>query len=61
MYGMVNQTYHCLDCLITVHRECYVLVEVSCELQQAINKGTYVPVVMNSIEEKERILKVYRR
>lgn len=60
MYGLLNQSYHCPDCLLTVHKECYILVETSCEMQQAINKGTFVPVTMNNIEEKERILRVVK-
>ena len=56
MYGMMNQSYHCADCKLTVHKECYILVQTSCELQKAINKGRSVPVVVQNIEEKEKLL-----
>ena len=58
IYGIVKQAYHCRDCLLTVHKSCYVLIETSCELQQAINKGSFIPIVMKNIEEKEKILAI---
>lgn len=58
IYGVVKQAYHCRDCLLTVHKSCYVLIETSCELQQAINKGSFIPIVMKNIEEKEKILSI---
>ncbi|KAL6122531.1 myotonic dystrophy kinase like protein [Nucleospora cyclopteri] len=60
LYGVVNQSYHCRDCLLTVHKSCYVLVATSCELQKAINRGKMVPIVCKSIEEKERLMKVFQ-
>ncbi|XP_077301447.1 uncharacterized protein LOC143922044 [Arctopsyche grandis] len=39
LYGMVNQAYCCKDCLLVVHKSCYVLVDISCELNKAIKAG----------------------
>ncbi|ORD94102.1 MRCKG [Enterospora canceri] len=58
MYGLVNQAHHCSDCHFTVHKACHLLGDVSCELQQAINKGVSLTVVARNIEEKEQLLKM---
>lgn len=58
LYGIVNQAYCCKDCLLVVHKSCYVLVDVSCELNRAIRAGTSIPIVCKTIEDKDRLLKL---
>lgn len=58
LYGFVNQAYCCKDCLLVVHKSCYVLVDVSCELNRAIKAGTSMPIICKTIEDKDRLLKL---
>lgn len=56
LYGIVNQAFCCRDCLLVVHKSCYILVETSCELNQAINAGTSLAIICKTNEDKERLL-----
>lgn len=58
LYGVVNQAYMCKECLLVLHKTCYVLVDVSCELNKAIKNGVSLPVVCRTIEDKEKLLKL---
>lgn len=58
LYGLVNQAYCCQDCLLVVHKSCYVLVDVSCELNKAIRAGKSIPIICKSMEDKERLIKL---
>lgn len=56
LYGIVNQAYCCKDCLLVVHKCCYVLVDISCELNKAIKHSTSLPVVCKTSEDKNKLL-----
>lgn len=56
LYGLVNQAYCCRDCLLVVHKSCYVLVDVSCELNRAIRAGKSIPIICKTAEDKEKLL-----
>ncbi|KAM0680912.1 hypothetical protein GINT2_000694 [Glugoides intestinalis] len=56
LYGLVNQAYCCRDCLLVVHKSCYVLVDVSCELNRAIRAGKSIPIICRTVEDKEKLL-----
>lgn len=58
LYGIVNQAFCCRDCLLVVHKSCYILVETSCELNRAINAGTSLAIICRTNEDKERLLKL---
>lgn len=58
LYGVYNQALCCRDCLLVVHKSCYVLGDISCELSRAIRAGTNMVVLCRSIEEKERLMKL---
>lgn len=58
LYGHVKQAYCCRDCLLVVHKHCYILVDVSCELRQSMKKGTCLYVACATTEEKERLIKI---
>lgn len=58
LYGIVNQAYCCRDCLLVVHKSCYVLVDVSCELNKAIKCGTSIPIICKTAEDKDKLLKL---
>lgn len=58
LYGIVNQAYYCKDCLLVVHKSCYVLVDVSCELNKAIKAGSSIPIICKTVEDKEKLLKL---
>jgi len=58
LYGIVNQALVCKDCLLVVHKSCYVLVEESCELNRAMKSGTMIPVICKTKEDKEKLLKI---
>ncbi|TBU17471.1 Rho-associated coiled-coil domain-containing protein [Ordospora colligata] len=57
LYGVVNQGFECRDCKMTVHKSCYVLGDVSCELYSALKTGKTYYVTMRTLEEKEKLLK----
>ncbi|KAH9412228.1 serine/threonine-protein kinase [Ordospora pajunii] len=59
LYGVVNQGFECRDCKMTVHKSCYVLGDVSCELYSALKTGKTYYVTMRTLEEKEKLLKAY--
>ncbi|KAI5169637.1 hypothetical protein PAEPH01_0874 [Pancytospora epiphaga] len=58
LYGVYNQAYMCKDCLLVVHKTCYVLVEESCELNQAMRSGTSLSVLCHSPAEREGLIKL---
>jgi len=58
LYGVVNQAYCCKECLLVLHKTCYVLVDVSCELNKAIKNGQSLPIVCRTIEDKEKLLRL---
>lgn len=58
LYGLVNQAYCCKDCLLVVHKSCYVLVDVSCELNKAIKGSKFLPVICKNAEDKEKLIKL---
>ncbi|KAI5171520.1 serine/threonine-protein kinase MRCK [Nematocida sp. LUAm3] len=55
LYGTSRQGLICRGCKIICHRDCHTLVEYSCELQQAMDKGTSITLMAKHIEDKERI------
>jgi hypothetical protein len=58
LYGLVDQGYECRDCRMVVHKSCYVLGDVSCELYLAMKKGKKCYVTMRTIEDRDRLLRV---
>ncbi|KAG5858968.1 protein kinase domain-containing protein [Encephalitozoon hellem] len=56
LYGLVNQGFECRDCKMVVHKSCYVLGDISCELYSALKSGKTYYVTMRTIEEKEKLL-----
>ena len=58
LYGLVNQAYCCKECLLVVHKSCYVLVDVSCELNKAIKAGKSMPIICKNLEDKEKLIKL---
>ncbi len=58
LYGMTNQAFCCKDCLLVVHKSCYILVDVSCELNKAIKAGSSLPIICRTKEEKDKLLKL---
>lgn len=58
LYGVVNQGFECRDCKMVVHKSCYVLGDVSCELYSALKTGKTYYVTMRTIEEKEKLLAI---
>lgn len=58
LYGIVNQALVCKDCLLVVHKTCYVLVEESCELLKAMKAGISIPVICKTKEDKDKLLKI---
>lgn len=56
LYGLIRQAYCCRDCLLVVHKHCYILVNVSCEMYQSMKRGTAIFVACKSTDEKERLL-----
>lgn len=61
LYGVCDQGFECKDCKMVVHKACYILGNVSCETYNAFKKGDCYYVLMRSIEEKERLLDVYKK
>lgn len=55
LYGLSKQGLVCKGCRIVCHRDCHTLVEYSCELQQAMDRGTSIILMAKHIEDKERI------
>jgi len=60
LYGSFDQGYCCLDCNMITHKSCYILIGESCELHKAIVNGRVHYLMMRSIEEKDRIMKVLK-
>lgn len=58
LYGLVDQGFECRDCKMVVHRSCYVLGDISCELYSALKSGRTYYVTMRTIEEKEKLLSI---
>ncbi|WUR02734.1 Rho-associated protein kinase [Vairimorpha necatrix] len=61
LYGVSDQGLECKDCKMVVHNACYILGDVSCELYSAFKRGKSFYILMRSIEEKEKLLSVYKR
>lgn len=55
--GVRDQGLECIDCVMIVHRNCYVLTDISCEMYAAIKQGKKLYVMMRNMEEKERLLR----
>lgn len=60
LYGLVDQGFECRDCRMIVHKSCYVLGDVSCELYSALKTGKTYYVTMRTIEEKEKLMNMNR-
>lgn len=60
LYGSFDQGYCCMDCNMVTHKSCYILINESCELHKAIKNGRMHYLMMRSIEEKEKILKIIK-
>lgn len=60
IYGVVNQAFACRDCLMVVHKACYVLGDVSCELNRAMSLGTNMGIICNTIEDREKIMRLVK-
>lgn len=60
LYGLVGQGFECRDCRMIVHKSCYVLGDVSCELYSALKTGRVYYVTMRTLEEKEKLLGMNR-
>lgn len=60
IYGVVGQAFCCRDCLMVVHKSCYVLGDVSCELNRAMNAGTNTSVICQTLEEREKIMRLIK-
>lgn len=60
LYGVFNQAFVCRDCLLVVHKSCYVLGDVSCELNRAMRSGTNLSLLCRCTEEKEQLMKLCR-
>ncbi|KAI5148563.1 serine/threonine-protein kinase MRCK [Enteropsectra breve] len=58
LYGVVNQAFCCKDCLMVVHKSCYVLGDISCELNKALKNGASISVLCRSLEEKDRLMQL---
>lgn len=56
MRGIKDQGLECADCKMVVHRNCYVLSDVSCEMHHAMSKGNKYHVIMRSMVDKEKLL-----
>ncbi|KAI5186572.1 serine/threonine-protein kinase MRCK [Nematocida homosporus] len=55
LYGAAKQGLICKGCRLVCHRDCHTLVEYSCELRQAMEKGTSIILMAKHLEDKERI------
>ncbi|KAF9763807.1 Serine/threonine-protein kinase MRCK alpha, partial [Nosema granulosis] len=60
LYGIKDQGFECRDCKMVVHKSCYVLGDVSCEMYTALKTGETHYVMMRSIEEKEKLIQKMR-
>ncbi|KAI4292304.1 hypothetical protein PAPHI01_1578 [Pancytospora philotis] len=58
VFGHYKQAYVCKDCLLTVHKQCYILIGVSCELNRAMAAGQSIVVQCRTTEEKEKFIKM---
>ncbi|EOB12381.1 Protein kinase C zeta type [Nosema bombycis CQ1] len=61
LYGIKDQGFECRDCKMVVHKSCYVLGDVSCEMYSAFKTGETYFVMMRTIEEKEKLMGVYKK
>ncbi|KAI5192943.1 serine/threonine-protein kinase MRCK [Nematocida minor] len=55
LYGEMKQGLLCKGCKLVCHRECHTLIAYSCELQQAMERGTSIILMAKQLEDKERI------
>lgn len=60
LYGVYKQAYCCRDCLLVVHKACYVLGDVSCEMNRAMKAGSSMAVLCKALEDKDKLLKLNR-
>jgi len=58
LYGASKQGLMCRGCKIICHKECHTLVEYSCELHQAMERGICVTLMAKHLEDKERIKEI---
>lgn len=59
LYGTDDQGLECIDCSMITHKSCYILIKESCELHKSIKGGRLNYIMLNSIEEKSKILKMF--
>lgn len=59
LYGTVDQGFQCIDCHMVTHKICYILIKESCELHKSIQCGRLNYVLMNTIEEKSKMLNMF--
>lgn len=55
LYGEIKQGLLCKGCKLMCHSECHTLVPYSCELQQAMERGTSIILMAKQLEDKDRI------
>ncbi|KAI5164331.1 serine/threonine-protein kinase MRCK [Nematocida ausubeli] len=55
LYGETKQGLLCKGCKMVCHKECHTLIIYSCELQQAMERGTSIILMAKQLEDKERI------
>ncbi|KAI5180252.1 serine/threonine-protein kinase MRCK [Nematocida sp. AWRm80] len=55
LYGKVQQGLLCRGCRMVCHRECHTLVQYSCEMYQAMERGTSIILMAKYKEDKDTI------
>ncbi|KAI5165856.1 serine/threonine-protein kinase MRCK [Nematocida sp. AWRm78] len=55
LYGETKQGLLCKGCKMVCHKECHTLIVYSCELQQAMERGTSIILMAKQLEDKDRI------
>ncbi|TBU01787.1 C1 protein kinase [Hamiltosporidium magnivora] len=60
LYGLCDQGYECSECKMIVHKCCYVLTDVSCEVYKAMRKGVSYYVMLRNLEEKEKLFRIVK-
>lgn len=60
LYGTFNQGVVCRGCRMVCHRECHTLVNCSCELHIALERGTKLFLMCRTPEDKAKIKDLLR-
>ncbi|OAG31209.1 serine/threonine-protein kinase MRCK [Nematocida displodere] len=55
LYGTSKQGLLCKSCRMVCHKQCHTLVEHSCELHQAMERGTSIIIMAKHLEDKNQI------